>query len=252
MQWIIIITNWAINEQWACLDKRQGRLALYWNIVSSGWAILSNEHNSPHHTTPPQTRQFGEYCLPLNLTIYHATHSHSQGESLISWIQQIIELTERLLLQKSAGGARQPVWSEVSRWDRGWGKVGWGVIIKYWRVATWCCEGIAGHSDSLDIILFNDGSPIDIMLLQATQQPCPHIGRIVSIKPFLILFTRGIPICGVRCPGIWSVCGGGDILERSGNEGSRHEVHLIISYFDRQSGETTRSLIQSSQGELLK
>ena len=27
---------------------------------------------------------------------------------------------------------------------------------------------------------------------------------------------------------------------------------LIISYFDRQSGETTRSLIQSSQGELLK
>lgn len=43
------------------------------------------------------------------------------------------------------------------------------------RVATWCCEGIAGHSDSLDIILFNDGSPIDIMLLQATQQACPHI-----------------------------------------------------------------------------
>jgi len=43
------------------------------------------------------------------------------------------------------------------------------------RVSTWCCDGIANQVDSLDILLFNEGEPIDIMLLQATKQPCPSI-----------------------------------------------------------------------------
>lgn len=44
------------------------------------------------------------------------------------------------------------------------------------RVATWCCDGVASQTDSLDVLLFNEGQPIDILLLQSTQGPCPIMG----------------------------------------------------------------------------
>ena len=53
-------------------------------------------------------------------------------------------------------------------------------ILHTFRVSTWCCDGIANQVDSLDILLFNEGEPIDIMLLQATKQPCPSIGKIIK------------------------------------------------------------------------
>ena len=59
-------------------------------------------------------------------------------------------------------------------------------------MSTWCCEGVAGQTDSLDIILYNDGRPIDIMLLQATQQPSPDIGadcRPPSVPLYLTIST---------------------------------------------------------------
>ena len=51
-----------------------------------------------------------------------------------------------------------------------------------YRVATWCCDGIANQTDSLDILLFNEGQPIDILLLQSTQGPCPMIGNLCDFR----------------------------------------------------------------------
>ena len=45
------------------------------------------------------------------------------------------------------------------------------------RVATWCCDGVASQTDSLDLMLYNEGQPLDILLLQSTQGPCPIMGN---------------------------------------------------------------------------
>ena len=57
-------------------------------------------------------------------------------------------------------------------------------LISFYRVATWCCDDIASQADSLDIMLFNEGNPIDIMLLQSTQGPSPLIGPTNNICLF--------------------------------------------------------------------
>ena len=57
-------------------------------------------------------------------------------------------------------------------------------LILFYRVATWCCDDIASQADSLDIMLFNEGNPIDIMLLQSTQGPSPLIGSTKNICLF--------------------------------------------------------------------
>ena len=54
------------------------------------------------------------------------------------------------------------------------------IILKTYisRVSTWCCDDILSQKDSLDILLYNDGHPIDILLLQSTQHSCPFIGNL--------------------------------------------------------------------------
>ena len=47
----------------------------------------------------------------------------------------------------------------------------------FYRIGSWCCEGLNGQDDSLDMLLFNQGEPLDVLLLQGTKKSVPVIGN---------------------------------------------------------------------------
>ena len=56
------------------------------------------------------------------------------------------------------------------------------VTESYFRLGTWCCGGVASQADTLDIILHNEGEPLDLMMLQSTQQPAPDIDGYLHVE----------------------------------------------------------------------